>query len=217
MSKRQLATLLLAAVFSACARGSNSSQVNKPLTPEQIAAVHGNLFRAGTPGQIQQQLAATKGDVVLRPFGMSSEIGIELPLDAKLLTLTCQNDVAVVAKAGASFSNPTADQGFVYTDWQFTVEQVLKDNPKAPIAGSASIVVTRPGGTLEIRGRKVYARLSNFRDFVQGEELLLYLHYVPETGAYSIREPNYFSISDEVLKEARDAVNASAKDCGGAR
>lgn len=217
MSRQKLAVLLLAAAVSACARGSNSSQVNKPLTPEQIAAVHGKLFRAGIPGQIQQQLAASKGDVVLRPFGMSSEIGVELPLGAKLLTLTCQSDVAIVAKAGPSLSHPTADQGFVYTDWQFTVEEVLKDNPKAPIPGSATIVVTRPGGVLEINGRKVQAKLAHFRDFVQGEELLLYLQYVPETGAYSISQPNYFGISDEVLKGAREAINASARDCGGVR
>lgn len=215
MARLGLLLSLLTVAISACTQSTNSSQVSKPLTPEQVAAVHGKLFRAGTPGQIQQQLAATKGDVVLRPFGMSSEIGFELPLGAKLLTLTCQSDLAIVAKAGPSLSHPTADQGFVYTDWQFTVEEVLKDNPKAPIPGSATIVVTRPGGVLEINGRKVQAKLAHFRDFVQGEELLLYLQYVPETGAYSISQPNYFGISDEVLKGARDAANASVKDCGG--
>jgi hypothetical protein len=217
MTRLKSALSLFMVAISTCAQNNSPAQSSKALTPDQVAEVHGKLFQAGAPGQIQQQLEAKKGDVTLRPIGMSSEIGIDMPLDAKLLNLTCRNDIVIVGRAGTRISHPTANQGFIYSDWQFTVEQVLKDNPKAPISSGMTIVVVRPGGILEIGGRKVYAKLQHFREFTPGEELLLYLNYVPETGAYLIRVPNFFSVTIETLKTARDAISYSARDCGGAQ
>lgn len=217
MIRLKSALSLFMVAISTCAQNNNAAQSSKLLTLDQVAEVHGKLFQVRAPGQIQQLLEAKKGDVTLRPIGISSEIGIDMPLDAKLLNLTCRNDVVIVGRAGTRTSHPTANQGFIYSDWQFTVEQVLKENPKAPISGGTTVVVTRPGGMLEVGGRKVYAKLQHFRDFTSGEELLLFLDYVPETGAYSMRMPNFFGTSEEVLKAAHDAINYSARDCAGAR
>lgn len=209
---------ILMLTLSACAQSNNSPQNNKALTPEEVAKKHGNLFNAGPPGQIQEQLAHTKGDVRLLST-ISPEMGIDMPMEWKFANLACQNDLVVVAKASSGSSHPTANQGYIYTDWQFGVEEVLRDNSKAPVRAGATIVVTRPGGVLEIGGRKVYAKLDHFRDFVPNEKLLLYLRFVPETGAYSMFEPNYFGISDDILKLAREGVKAPAGNtpCGGAR
>jgi hypothetical protein len=219
MTRLKIATLVFLLTLSACAQSTTPIQPNKPLTPEQIAAVHGKLFSAGVPGQIQERLRNTEGDVTLMPVGISQEIGIDLPLVWKLQNLACESDLVVIAKADAGTSHATMDQSFIYTDWQFTIQQVLKDNPKAPVRAGDTITVTRPGGTLEINGRKVVASLRTFRAFVPGEELLLYVHFVPATGAYSMRTSQFFGTSEDVLKLAVGGTKAAANDvrCGGAR
>jgi hypothetical protein len=216
MTKLKIAISLLAAALSACAQGNNSPNIGKALTPDQVAVVHGKLFHGGPPGQIQEQLANSKGDVYLRTGTVIDEVSVEVPFETKLAGLTCDSDAVILAKATSGSSHPTTDQGYIYTDWQFAVEQILKNNPKAPINSGGSIVVTRPGGVLEIGGRKVYAQPKQFRDFALGEELLLYVRFVPQTGAYALHEPNYFRASAETLKAAHEGINASTKICGGA-
>jgi hypothetical protein len=122
------------------------------------------------------------------------------------------NDLVVVAKTGKGKSHPTVDQGYLYSDWQFTVDQVIKDKSTALVKAGNAVIVTRPGGVLEIAGRKFYAQPKDFRDFVPGEELLLYLKFVKETGAYSLHQPTYFAVSEETLKAAREGAGLSTGD-----
>ena len=202
----RIALLIIGLIAISCAQTTK-------LTPEQIAEIHGKLFHAGMAGQLQERLAHTKGDVTLMPEGRSSEIGIDLPLAWQLQHLACESDLVIIAKAGTGTSHPTFDQGFIYTDWQFSVRQIVKDNLKAPLHVDDVVIVTRPGGTLEIDGRKISAKLNDFRDFVPGETLLLYLKFVPATGAYAMARSNYFPVSDSNVKMASDGVT----HCGGAR
>jgi len=55
-----------------------------------------------------------------------------------------------------------ADKDFLYTDWNFTVEEVMKTNGNSPVYRGATILVTRPGGKLQVNGRTVYATCGIF-------------------------------------------------------
>jgi hypothetical protein len=137
-------------------------------------------------------LSQTSGDVELRT-GRAPVMTIEMDAPNELANLACGSDLVVVGRTGAGVSHITADQGYVYTDWSFTVENVLKDNSKAPVRVGSQIVVTRPGGSLAVNGRKVSANPHEFRNFNQGEQLLLYLRFIPQTGAYLLTGPFGFA------------------------
>lgn len=198
-------------------------------TPDEIEKVHSRLFHKGPAGHIPDMLSKGNGDVYL-----TCAVGVVQKLQVspqeELQMLASDSDLVVLAKAGAATTNITADKDFLYTDWKFTVEEVLKNNVSSPTKAGATILVTRPGGKLQINGRMLHADCADFLHFSAGQEYLLYLRYVPETGAYSIATgARAFLVSPTVkrldavntwseqsnnrnilLKVARDAVAASA-------
>ena len=102
--------------------------------------------------------------------------------------------------------------------------------------GKNEIQVVRAGGTLTINGRKVIGKEFNFPEFQPGDEYLLYLKYIPETGFYKAVERRSFNLShgpvidapymdrdwatkvpiDELLQDTKAAISAAgtAAYCG---
>lgn len=173
-------------VTFAAGRLSGQGQAAGTLTPAQVEKVHSRLFHKGAAGQIPDMISRTSGDVHI-PCVVPVVQRVALPPLGELATLACDSDLVVLGKTGTRHgSHMTADKDFLYTDWDFVVEEVLKDNPKAPVHAGTAILITRPGGALQVNGRMVYAICSDLSDFVTSREYLLYLRFVPETGAYAV-------------------------------
>jgi hypothetical protein len=62
-----------------------------------------------------------------------------------LVAFACTSDAVIIATAQTGASHLTSDQRFVYTDWNFAVEQVLKGNLQSPIAIGSTLIVTKVG------------------------------------------------------------------------
>jgi len=165
-----------------------------PDAAKQRAQMHSKQVHGSIPGQIPDRLSKTSGDVRLdRAVGTST--GIEFPEPAAVLeNLSCNSDVIVLGKLGKGISSPTVDQGYIYTDWDLTVERSFKDTSQSPVEPGQTIVVTRPGGELTLNGRHVYALEDDFPRFHAGEEVLLYLRSLP-VGTYAFSRPNGFFLS----------------------
>src|SRR5437016_12760510 len=212
--------------------GSAQSPGQGKLTPDQIEKVHSHLFHKGPVGQIPDMLSKGTGDVHI-PCVVAVVQQIWGTPEQELSMFASNSDLVVLAKADSETTHTTKD--FLYTDWNFVVEEVLKDNPKASVQPGTTILVTRPGGKLVINKRMVYANCADFREFYSGQEYLLYLRYVPETGAYSIDAgsrayyvsamgirhldsvnsyPEPANDKDTLLKTARDGVAASKSQGG---
>ena len=179
-------SVLLGAYFGAV--GQTQPQDPSTITPEKRHETHGKLFSVYWRETIPQLLSSRTGDLHLednKSPGYSGE-----PLNAPpyppypLIAFACTSDAVIIATAQTGVSHLTSDQKFVYTDWTFTVEQVLKDNLKSRLGIGAATLVTRPGGILEINNRKVFATDRNFRDFQAGSTYLLFLEFIHQTGAY---------------------------------
>lgn len=196
---------------------------NKP-TPDQIEKVHSRLFtHKGPPGQIPDMLSKGTG-VVKVPCIVPAFQRVQLSFADDLAVLASKSDLVVVGKAETGKSHMNDDKSFLYSDWTFTVEEVLKGNQAAPAQPGATILVTRSGGQLVVNGRLVHAHCSDFRAFDSGQEYLLFLTFVPETGAYTTNGAAVFALSqvrrldeahyhhgespdkDTLLKTAREAV-----------
>src|SRR5579884_2928578 len=133
-SKQFFPLLLLFFVSVAClvVRPQNlNAQDAQAQVLDKRAQVHSKQVHGGiTPGQIPYLLAHSSGDVHLDSRGIVDRI---MPSDAPsvLEDMTCDSnsDVIVLGKLGKGVSSPTVNQGYIYTDWDFTVEQSFKDNP----------------------------------------------------------------------------------------
>ena len=112
-----------------------------------------------------------------------------VPLATMLLQVyqekeTCQADAIVVGHTTASVSRLSAYGTDIYSDYIFTIDSVLKDNPASPVRSRPDIVVTRPGGELTLPDGHVTQDEQSFPRLQPGVTYLQFLKYIPQSTAY---------------------------------
>lgn len=150
---------------------------------------HSRLYPEYARMQDLRATAAAKstGEVeVLRGAGQKVFFPNTRPIQLAdfVAAMTRRADAIVIGVVNDQKSFLTAEGTFVFTDYNLTVESVLKNNPTAAIVPSDSIIVTRPGGTAQLRGRNIRASDESLAPFEVGHRYLLFLGYIPATGAY---------------------------------
>ena len=130
-----------------------------------------------------------------------------------LKDLSCQADATVIASAKDRTSQLTENKEFLFSDYVVTAEEILKNNPSAYIAPNSEMTVTRPGGRVQIKGRIVNALDASFKPLVKGKRYLLFLRYLPETGAYrSIRKGSFLLEDDDLIALTEEAIPGGSGD-----
>ncbi len=203
---------------------------------ERAAKVHGQVWHSNNPsGTISQKLTRTTGDITItddsdhaQNYGAMAVHPAYPP--ARMVGFACESDAVVVATAEPGrVSHMTSNLSFIYSEWKFRITSILQDNPKSPIYGNSEIHIVRGGGTLTINGREVVGKEFNFSEFQPGDEYLLYLKYIPESGFYKAVEGRSFDLShgpvidapymdrdwatkvptDELLRDTKAAISAA--------
>lgn len=182
---------------------------------------HGKLFKrygALTGGKKLKDSGSQPGDV-----NVSIEIGDRplartFDLNTYLRDNACKADAIVIATVNSKASQLTEDGSFTFTEYDVTVEEVLKDNSRSPLAVNSNITVARAGGVVRLNGRTLRALDRSERPLETAGRFLLFLQYVPEAGDYKsytgdagdvsfrLRGDKLFQVSDEArpLGEGRD-------------
>jgi hypothetical protein len=130
-------------------------------------------------------------------------------------------DAVVVGSVKSKTSLFNEPETFIFTDYQLGIEEVLKNNPASPINLSDEITVTRPGGAVVLdNGRLVRVGDRNLRPLAVDGRYVIFLKYIPETGAYSafnnrgafrLLDGRFYKLTDEQLpKELSGGDNAAA-------
>jgi hypothetical protein len=184
---------------------SSQGQSTRTPTPDEVAKEHGRIFSIN-PGVIQAALSKVTGDIYVHGGFLFTESTTALPkrmtkseYEAYMTTiLLCSHSLVVLGRIGTGTSRLTNDSGFLYTDWEFQVEEIIRNNPEAPVKAGSAIIVVKDGGKLQVQGRMVYAIDDQFADFRPGGEYLLFLDYIPKTGAYVAYRPMGFAFSGGV-------------------
>jgi hypothetical protein len=107
---------------------------------------------------------------------------------AVLGNITCEADAIVIGEVRKASPQLTEDESFIFTSYEMTAEEVIKDNKAAPIQSDSVINVARTGGTLQINGHNVKAKVHGFKPLEAGKRYLLFLQFVPERGTYIAHE-----------------------------
>jgi hypothetical protein len=129
-------------------------------------------------------------------------------------------DAVIVGSVKSKTSMFNEEETFVFTDYQFNVEEVLKNNSASPLSLGAEVIVTRPGGAVVLgNGRLVRVGNRNLHPFAVDGRYVLFLKYIPETGAYSafnnrgafrILDGQLYKLTDEQLPKELNGGNDAA-------
>lgn len=112
------------------------------------------------------------------------------------------SDAVVRGRITKKASQITGDDSFVFTEYDVEITEALKDNVTTPIHTGATITVTRPGGRVLLDGVIVEAEDKAFEPLpINNHEVVLFLQYIPETGAYkSTQATGSFELDGAILR-----------------
>lgn len=154
-----------------------SSAVLGQSQPRAAKKEHAERFKFKTGKKIPELAARAKNQEIIEievhqstRWGLPNDILPSYP-HPYLVVLSRGADAVVIGVAKSGVSGLTANEEFIYSDWQFEIEEILKDNPSSPLAIFSHVTVTRPGGTLTIHGKQVHARHTNFLPFAAGARI----------------------------------------------
>ncbi len=101
-----------------------------------------------------------------------------------LSNLTCSSDSIVIGSVKSKKAHLSEDETYVYTEYDFSVEDVLKNNSVSSIENNGNIKITRPGGVIKLDNRTITVSDERFEPLKPEKKYLLFLKYVPSAKGY---------------------------------
>lgn len=145
---------------------------------------HSKLFKHSGP-KLRDIAARHSGDVeVEEGLGLMMRLPASDSQRAVFHSAVCNADAVVIGNLNNKSSQLTDEGNFVFTDYQITVEEVIKNNAIAPMQTADVITGTRDGGSIELNNRIFRAKREDFDPPIVGQRYLLFLRFIPPTGAY---------------------------------
>ena len=164
-------------------------------TPKQKE--HGKLYKGYGGGINLRELAAKQGGDV----AVVETPPIPFDFDARppfLKAIACDADAIVVGVIkDKSYSQLTEDESFIFTDYEMVVQEIIKDNPAAPLQSNDIITVSRPGGEIKLNGKFVRAIDESFKPFQMNQQYVLFLRFIPSTDGYRAFSNGSFQLQKE--------------------
>jgi hypothetical protein len=155
----------------------------KPVTTAaEVAAVHARVMRGPVDDWVFWHRRARPDE------GYHARIvpNIELPYYPDALTNLvvpfCSSPLVVLGRLGPSETSIAENGSEIFETRPFHVEEVIRDNPRAPAKKGSAITVLSQGGTVLVDGQPIFSPAP----FVAaGRQVLVLYKYIPATGAYT--------------------------------
>ena len=165
--------------------------IEDELTPQQRE--HSKLYPKEGEKKIRDVLIKQSEYVsfTISCFAFSLE-----PLPPLEVELTEKADAVVIVTFVSKSSQITTNGTNIFTDYELRVEEAIKDGA-GTLKPETTITVTRPGGKVLLFGKIARTSLSAFKPLEPGRRYLLFLKYLPSTGAYeAVDAYSSFDITD---------------------
>ena len=107
-----------------------------------------------------------------------------------LNTLSCESDTIVTGYIKSKAAHLSEDETLVYTQYEFTIEDVLKNNSTSSIESNQNIEITRPGGVIKFDNRIITVKDERYEPLQMEKKYLLFLQSIPEANGYTVASPN---------------------------
>jgi hypothetical protein len=129
------------------------------------------------------------------------------PLPPLEVELTEKADAVVIVTFVSKSSQITTNGKNIFTDYELRIEEALKDGRTGTLKPETTITVTRHGGKVLLFGKIARISLSAFKPLEPGRRYLLFLSYLPSTGAYQAVDANSsFDITDTRVENLNEGI-----------
>lgn len=173
--------------------------------------VHSKLFKH-SGAKLNDIAARRNGDVeVEEGLGLVTVLPETGPHPPVFQSAVCNADAVVIGILTDKASQLTDEGSFVFTDYQITVQEIIKNNSVAPLQASGVITGTRDGGVIELNNRIFRAKREDFDPPVVGQRYLLFLRFIPATGAYLMYGNGTFQLNGQGILALGPAARAELK------
>jgi hypothetical protein len=132
--------------------------------------------------------------------------------EAYILGATANSDLIVVAEPLLRNSAATEGGRFIFSDYEVVVNRILLARDVTVLPGQ-KIVVTRPGGILQYRGRTLVGSVPSFELFALNEPYMIFLRLLPN-GTFLVVGESAYNMTDEQVDidhEPRTQKNGKKK------
>ncbi len=150
--------------------------------------------------------------------------------------LACDSDAVVMGRVKKKVAYLTDDENFIFTEYEIHIQEVVKDNPAAPIGLDRTIQIAKPGGLVNLDGQVIRVEDQSYQPLKIEQNYLLFVKYLPSAGSYVVSnargdfiiEENSFSSLSRLgmpkdmesvknFPELLNRVNSSLSVCDGAK
>jgi hypothetical protein len=119
------------------------------------------------------------------------------PLPDLINELAQKSDAIVIAEFVSKTSQITTSGTYIFTDYELRVTETFKTPRNQTLPPETTITITRPGGKVLLFGQIAQFRSSAFKPLLPGRRYLLFLTYLPSTGAYrAVSSDSTFDVTE---------------------
>lgn len=175
---------------------------DKPKTKREKE--HGKLFKGYGDKKIKELGGKPSDDMLVKVgAGLYNILPDEPPFNPQLFLaeIGCDADAVIVGTPEAKISQITEDEKFIFTDYGVNVDNVLKDNQASFVQTNGNIVITRTGGKIKYKERRITAVDEGFKPFRINSQYLLFLKYLPATKSYQAFRNGSFRLQDNNVEQ----------------
>ncbi len=177
---------------------------------------HSKLYKEYSMGQrrIPDELGSGQPGILIKvhsPLAFSDKIPSSF--ESILQKLACDADAVVIGVAKNKASQLTENRDFLFTDYEISIQEVLKDNPAQHAVTDGELTVTRPGGAIQLNGKTVEAIDASFQPLKVGKRYLLFLRFIPTTGTYkAVNSLSSYQLDDRKVSRLTEQILQLDKD-----
>ena len=173
------------------------------LTPQQKE--HSKLYETNRREEKIRDVLIKQNE--LRSFTTACGFISLKPLPPLVVELSQKADAVVIVTFVSKSSQITANGTNIFTDYELRIEEALKDGRTGTLKPETTITVTRPGGKVLLFGKIAHFELLSFKPLQPGRRYLLFLSYLPATGAYRAVDANSsFDITDTRVESLDEGI-----------
>lgn len=202
--------LLVAACFVMVIAGSRQQgQKTEEATPIRPGVMtekqkaHSKIYQGFGSGKKLRDLAAVmpSGVKVRRNTPLSvGESGTALTSSEFIRQLSCNADAVIVGTVREKSSQLTEDEGFIFTDYDLTITEVIKDNTRAHLIPDIELTVTQPGGKVQLGSTIIEAADASYKPLTLGKRYMFFLKFSPLTESYTpVNSTSTYELGDNKI------------------
>jgi len=191
-------------------RPSEDNEVATPVIEDELTAQqreHSKLYETyERKNKIRDVLMKRQGG--LRSFSTACGFISLEPLPDLVTELTQKADAVAIVTFLSKSSQITANGTYIFTDYTLRVDEALKDARTGMLKPESTITVTRPGGKVLLYGQIASHTALTFKPLQPGRRYLLFLTYLPSTGAYrAVNADSSFDITDTRVESLNEGTS----------